>query len=228
MTRRDSARSRAQALPIAARSRSRGPSRPEQNCCRFCLLSCNDDSTKAARLTPHRTPPSSIFVSGLRSEHTNPSRSTLAGSGLNRPSVAPEIQSAPGSGLKKPSLSRWTRVKPPSGPGDTLRRRGVDADFGIRRRDRAHPAASSVCDSFVGQEDRWALRPSVHFAARAYGASRSCETRFRLLWCCRPTITNFSPCVLLESHCCVLEVLHASPLDDRCVFCSDPSTAMVR
>ena len=78
---------------------------------------------RGSRRTECLLPPrqASTLVSGLRSEHSNPPRSTLAGSGLNRPRAAPEIQS-----------------RPPLQPGDTPRRRGRGTfDFGIRRGDRA-------------------------------------------------------------------------------------------
>ncbi|OSC97203.1 hypothetical protein PYCCODRAFT_1185289 [Trametes coccinea BRFM310] len=78
-------------------------------------LSFHHDSTKAARLTPYRTPAPaggrSTLVSGLRSEHSNPSRSTLAGSGLNRPRVAPEIQSPHRSPRGAPERPRLVRAR---------------------------------------------------------------------------------------------------------------------
>ena len=50
----------------------------------FFFLLHPHDSTKAARLTTYRIAPASSFVSGLRSEHSSPPRSTLAGSSVNR------------------------------------------------------------------------------------------------------------------------------------------------
>lgn len=66
-------------------------------CSALPLCSCTTTAPKPR--CSHRTgrPRASPLVSGLRSEHSNPSRSTLARSGLNKPSVAPETQSAPGS-----------------------------------------------------------------------------------------------------------------------------------
>lgn len=56
------------------------------------FLFLHHDSLKTARLTPYGVHHASIFVSGLRSEHSNPPRSALAGPGLNRLSGVPEIR----------------------------------------------------------------------------------------------------------------------------------------
>ena len=66
-----------------------------------------------------------VFVSGLRSEHSNPSlpRSTLAGSGLNRLSVAPESQCRAGACAPSRHLrvSAVDRARPPSSRGSQRR-----------------------------------------------------------------------------------------------------------
>lgn len=129
------------------------------------------------------------LVSGLRSEYSNPSRSTLAGSGLNRLSVAPDIQSAPG----KASF-------PPSGP-----RRNASASRGGSRAlgngagiGRAC-APPSDCDSLAGQGDPCVRRPSVHFAARASGASRPLRNSIQTTLVLSCPLAIFSPPVLFAS-----------------------------
>ncbi|KAI0647930.1 hypothetical protein C8Q79DRAFT_539074 [Trametes meyenii] len=131
--------------------------------------SLHHDSTKAARLTPHRTPRlltqarASVPVSGPRSEHSSPSRSTLAGSGLNRLSVAPEIQSVPrivGRGDAVSRLPLW-------GPGEALRRGGAGGGLwdtaqgsGARPRPRRSATRSSAKRVCAGATSFSALRGS--------------------------------------------------------------------
>ena len=137
--------------------------------------------------------PPSMLVSGLRSEHSNPSRSTLAGSSPNRLSVAPEIPSVQGRHRRHRACPGRRVGGLPLGPGETLRRRGVvRGRWDTAQGSGAHPPPRRPATRSRRQESR-TLRPLVHFAARVCGASCSCETRFRLLWCCRLPFTNFSP-----------------------------------
>ncbi|KAI0335779.1 hypothetical protein GY45DRAFT_702396 [Cubamyces sp. BRFM 1775] len=159
---------------------------PEINCAvaqaATVFLQPRQPQSREAHTAQDASPQRSTLVSGLRSEHSNPSRSTLAGSGLNRPSVAPEIQFAPGRSTSLSPSRRATRLRASAfeGPGDAFRRRGAaSADFGIRRRDRARtralvgPAARAR-----GQEVFTRVRrPSVHFAARVHGVRSSAPLR---------------------------------------------------
>ena len=106
----------------------------------FFLSTTTDEKLRGSHRTGQLLCASSTFASGLRSEHSNHSRSILAGSGRNRLSSVSEI---------RPPSSLW--------PKDCLRTGGYDVGIGLGI--RCNDWVDRCC-TFFDHLGRWSMIPS--------------------------------------------------------------------